>query len=185
MLVKEKLITLGPDGKPTDWKAAAWPAGGSCAIVLRDPDDKETAAKVTAIFSRIAASKGPINRVLNQAELKRMGAVPTAFLMLDAAPGISFDGELTGPETHEAKDYRGTHGQLPTRADLRSSLIVYGAGTRVGAKMALARMIDIGPSAAAVLGLRFSNAEGTPITELLKPGIIPPPDPGQRKKNER
>lgn len=185
VLVKEKLITLGADGKPTDWKAAAWPAGGSCAIVLRDPNDKETAARVTAIFSRIAASKGPINRVLNQAEMKRMEAVPTAVLMLDAAPGISFGEELTGPETHDAKDYRGTHGQLPTRADMRSSLIVYGAGARVGAKMALARMIDIGPTAAAVLGLSFSNAEGTPIAELLKPGTIPPPDPNQRKKKAR
>src|SRR5262245_51172245 len=61
VLVKEKLITLGADGKPSDWKAAAWPAGGSCAIVLRDPNDKETAARVNEIFSRIAASKGPIN----------------------------------------------------------------------------------------------------------------------------
>lgn len=185
VLVKEKLITLGSDGKPTDWKAAAWPAGGSCAIVLRDPNDKETAAKVTAIFNRIAASKGPINRVLNQTDLKRMEAVPTAYLMLDAAPGISFDGELTGPEIHEAKDYRGTHGQLPSRADMRSSLIVYGAGARVGAKMALAQMIDIGPSAAAVLGLRFSDVEGSPIAELLKPGIIPPPDPSHKKKAKK
>ena len=182
VLVKEKLITLGSDGKPVDWKAAAWPAGGSCAIVLRDPNDKDTAAKVTSIFSRIAASKGPIGRVLNQAELKRMESVPTAVLMLDAATGVSFGEELTGPDTHDAPDYRGTHGQLPTRAEMRSSLIVYGAAARVGAKMALARMIDIGPTAAAVLGLRFSDSEGTPIAELIKPGIIPPPDPNQRKK---
>ena len=106
-------------------------------------------------------------------------------LMLDAAPGVSFGEELTGPDTHDAKDYRGTHGQLPTRADMRSSLIVYGAGARLGAKMALARMIDIGPTAAAVLGLSFSNAEGTAIAELLKPGTIPPPDPNQRKKKAR
>ena len=185
LLVKEKLITLGADGKPTDWKAAAWPAGGSCAIVLRDPDDKETATRVTSIFTRIAAGKGPINRVLNQEELKRMEAVPTAFLMLDAAPGISFGEELSGPETHEAKDYRGTHGQLPSRADMHSSLIVYGAHARVGAKLALARMIDIGPTAAAVLGLRFSNAEGTPIAELLRPGTVPPPERSGRKKNEK
>jgi predicted AlkP superfamily pyrophosphatase or phosphodiesterase len=182
LLVKEKLITLGADGKPTDWKAAAWPAGGSCAIVLRDPDDKETASKVTAIFSRIAASKGPIGRILNQEDLKRMEAVPPALLMLDAAAGVSFGEELTGPETHDSKDYRGTHGQLPTRAEMRSSLIVYGAAARVGSKLALARMIDIGPTAAAVLGLRFTNAEGSPIPELLKPGTIPPPDPNERKK---
>jgi hypothetical protein len=180
--VKEKLITLGADGKPTDWKAAAWSASGSCAIVLRDPKDKETAAKVNEIFSRIASSKGPINRLIAQPELKKLGSVPTALLMLDAAPDFAFGDELTGPEIHDSKDYRGTHGQLPSRAEMRSALIVYGATARVGAKMNLARMIDIGPTAAAVLGLRFQNAEGTPIDELLKAGVIPPPPPKKKEK---
>lgn len=182
-LVKEKLITLGADGKPTDWKAAAWPAGGSCAIVLRDPNDKETAKKVTEVFGRLASSKGPINRVITPAELKKLGSVPTAALMLDASPDFAFGDELTGPEIHDSKDYRGTHGQLPSRADMRSALIVYGATVRVGAKMTLARMIDIGPTAAAVLGLSFSNAEGTPIAELLKAGVIPPQP--QKKKDKK
>ena len=182
VLVKNKLITLGPDGKPTDWKAAAWPAGGSCAIVLRDPNDRETAAKVIEIFGKIAAAKGPINSMLNQADIKKLEAIPSALVMLDAAPGVSFDEHLTGPSEHEAKDYRGTHGQLPSRVEMRSSLIVYGATARVGSKMALARMIDIGPTAAAVLGLRFANAEGTPIGELLKPGIIPPAPKREKKK---
>jgi predicted AlkP superfamily pyrophosphatase or phosphodiesterase len=185
VLAREKLITLGPDGKPTDWKAAAWPAGGSCAIVLRDPSDKETADRVTSIFTKIAASKGPINRVLNQADIKRLGAIPNALLMLDAAPGFSFGEELTGPEIHDAKDYRGTHGQLPSRAEMRSSLIVYGARARAGAKMAIARMIDIGPTAAAILGLSFEDAEGNPIAELLKPGVILPQPPKKRDKKKR
>jgi predicted AlkP superfamily pyrophosphatase or phosphodiesterase len=174
VLVKEKLITLDADGKPTDWKAAVWPAGGSCAIVLKDPNDKETAAKVTAIFTKIAsAEKSPINRILNQADLRKLGAIPNALLMIDAAPGYSFDGKLTGPESHDAKDYRGTHGQLPSRADMRSALIVYGATARAGARMSIARMVDIAPTAAAVLGLRFEEAEGLPLSELLKPGVIP------------
>lgn len=186
VLVKEKLITLGSDGTPTDWKAAAWSASGSCAIVLRDPNDKETADKVTAVFGRIAASKGPIYRLLNQADLKKLGAVPTALLMFDAAPDFAFGDELTGPETHDSKDYRGTHGQLPSRAEMRSALIVWGASARVGAKMPVARMVDIGPTAAAVLGLSFASAEGLPIAELLKPGIIPPQQPRKReKKNKR
>jgi predicted AlkP superfamily pyrophosphatase or phosphodiesterase len=185
VLVKEKLITLGADGRPTDWKAAAWSASGSCAIVLRDPDDKETAAKVTEVFSRIASSKGPIGRLITPAELKKLGSVPTAVLMLDAAPGFAFDEELTGPESRDSKDYLGTHGQLPSRAEMRSALIVYGASARVGAKMTLARMIDIGPTAAAVLGLSFSNAEGTPISELLRTGVIPPQQPKKREKKRR
>jgi predicted AlkP superfamily pyrophosphatase or phosphodiesterase len=175
LLVKEGLITLDANGKPVAWKAAAWPAGGSCAIMLKDPNDKETAKKVDELFARVALrSNSPINRVLTINELKRLGAIPGAHLMLDAAPGFAFDEKLTGPEIHESKDYLGTHGHLPSRAELRSSLIVYGAAARVGARLGLARMIDIAPTAAAVLGLCFEKAEGAPINELLKPGVIPP-----------
>ncbi len=175
VLVKEKLITLDASGTPVGWKAAVWSASGSCAIVLKDPNDKETAAKVTAVFTKIAASeKSPISRILNQTDLKKLGAIPNAHLMLDAAPGYAFDDALTGPETHDSKDYRGTHGQLPSRADMRSALIVYGAAARVGARISIARMVDIGPTAAAVLGMNFSEAEGLPIAELLKAGVIPP-----------
>jgi predicted AlkP superfamily pyrophosphatase or phosphodiesterase len=186
VLVKEKLITLDASGKPMDWKAAAWPAGGSCAIVLRDANDKETAQKVTDLFNKIAAKdNSPVNRILNQAEIKRMGSIPTALLMLDAAPGFGFGDEMTGPDTHVPKNYRGTHGHLPTRADMRSSLIIYGAGARVGARMTLARMVDIAPTAAAILGLSFADVEGSTIAELLKPGVIPPPQPKPKKTKSK
>jgi predicted AlkP superfamily pyrophosphatase or phosphodiesterase len=185
VLVKEKLITLDANNKPVDWKAAVWPAGGSCAIVLRDPNDKETAAKVARTFERIAQrNNGPLNRVLAQNELKRLGAIPSATLMLEAAPGFAFGDELTGPEVHEAKDYRGTHGHLPTRPELRAALIVYGAASRVGSRMSLARMIDIAPTAAAVLGLSFADAEGSPIRELIREGIVPP-TPSKKKADKK
>jgi predicted AlkP superfamily pyrophosphatase or phosphodiesterase len=168
-LVKEKLITVDVEGKAVDWKAAAWPAGGSCAIVLREPGDKETAAKVAEIFGRVASrNASPLNRVLKRDEIKKLGSIPEAELMLEAAPGYAFGEELTGPEVHESKDYRGTHGQLPTRAEMRSALIVYGAAARVGARIPLARMIDIAPTAAAALGLTFAKAEGLPIREAIK-----------------
>jgi predicted AlkP superfamily pyrophosphatase or phosphodiesterase len=184
-LVKARLITLDADGKPSDWKAAAWPAGGSCAIVLKDAGDKATAKKVTNLFSEMSERDGgPISRVLSQDEMRKLGAIPTAYLMLDAAPGFAFGEELSGPEIHESKNYRGTHGQLPSRAEMRSALIVYGAGARLGAKMVLARMIDIGPTAAAILGLRFENPEGVPMAELIKPNLIPPAPPKSKKKEQ-
>jgi predicted AlkP superfamily pyrophosphatase or phosphodiesterase len=183
-LVKEKLITLDASGKATDWRAAAWPAGGSCAIVLRDPNDKETAAKVTKLFTGVAnQSKSPLNRVLLPAEIKRLGSIPEALLMLEAASGFSFDESLTGSEIKEGSpDYLGTHGYLPTRPEMRSALIVYGMNTRVGARMPLAKMIDIAPTVAALLGLSFESAEGSVISALIKPGVIPKP-PNPRRKN--
>ncbi|HLG16221.1 MAG TPA: ectonucleotide pyrophosphatase/phosphodiesterase [Blastocatellia bacterium] len=183
LLAREKLITLDGTGTPRDWKAAAWPAGGSCAIVLRDPNDKETRAKVESLFAKVAArSNGPLSRVLGRDEMKKLGAIPSAALMLDAAPGFVFGEAMTGPEIHESKEYRGTHGQLPSRAEMRSALIVYGQAAQVGARVALARMIDIAPTAAALLGLTMDGAEGRPITELVKPGFIPPAPPRRATK---
>ncbi len=185
-LVKAKLITLGAEGKPTDWKAAAWPAGGSCAIVLRDPKDKETAQKVADLFSKIAErSTGPINRILTKESLQKLGAVPTAELMLEAAPGYAFGEELTGPEIHDSKDYRGTHGQLPSRAEMRSSLIIFGRDARIGAHLGVARMIDIAPTIAPLLGLSFTEAEGSAMKEMLKPGLVPAAKPAKKRGEKR
>jgi len=173
-LVKEGLITVDAAGKATSWKAAAWPAGGSCAIVLKEPNDKETEAKVNAIFSNWAKQPdSPIKQVVSRTELRQMKAIPQAALMLEAAPGFSSDDLLTGPEVHASEQtYQGTHGYLPTDPRMRASMVVYGSGARVGAKMPLARMIDLAPSIAALLKLTLPQSEGKPLNVLIKSGEL-------------
>ncbi|HEU0185163.1 MAG TPA: ectonucleotide pyrophosphatase/phosphodiesterase [Blastocatellia bacterium] len=168
-LAKEGLITLDATGKATAWKAAAWPAGGSCPIVLKDENDKETEAKVGAIFSKWAKQENsPIKQIVTRAELRKMKAVPQAALMLEAASGYSFDDKLTGEEVRDSGEtYKGTHGYLPTDPRMRASLIIYGSGARGGAKLPLARMIDVAPSIAGLLKLKLPQPEGKPIEELL------------------
>lgn len=168
-LAKEGLITLDAAGKATAWKAAAWPAGGSCAIVLKDANDKETEAKVNALFSKWAKQKrGPIKQILTRAELRKLKAIPRATLMLEAAPGYSFNDSLTGPEVGDSGEaYKGTHGYLPTDPRMRASLIIYGASARKGAKLRLARMIDLAPSIASLLKLKLPQPEGRALKELL------------------
>jgi predicted AlkP superfamily pyrophosphatase or phosphodiesterase len=171
-LAKEGLITLDGDGKATAWKAAAWPAGGSCPIVLKDANDKETEAKVNAIFSKwVKQERGPIKQIVTRAELRKLEAVPQAALMLEAAPGYSFDDTLTGEEVRDSGEtYKGTHGYLPTDPRMRASLIIYGPGVRSGAKLPLARMIDLAPSIADLLKLKLPQTEGKPFKELLNSG---------------
>jgi predicted AlkP superfamily pyrophosphatase or phosphodiesterase len=174
-LVQAKLITLDAQGKPVSkpvsWKAAAWPAGGSCGIVLHDQGDKKTARQVTELFSTIARQQdAPISDVLRTDDLARLEAMPQAALMLDGAAGYTFGGAFTGPEIHDtAFTYRGTHGYLPTKPEMRASLIIFGEKARAGSHIPLARMIDIGPTAAEVLGLSIPREEGHPISALIKP----------------
>lgn len=185
-LVKEGLITLDTKGHPTSWKAAAWPAGGSCAIVLRDPSDNETRARVRAIFSKLASGDDrPISRIVERDELDRLGAVPGALFMLEAAPGYTIGDSYTGDAVKPSgQSYQGTHGYHPSRVEMRSALIISGRGAQPGAKVPIARMIDIGPTAAGLLGLTFPRAEGSPIRELLKPGFAPPTPPRDRQQRK-
>lgn len=171
-LAKEGLITVDAAGKATAWKAAAWPAGGSCAIVLKDQNDKETEAKINAIFSKWAKQPGsPIKQVVSRAELRRMNAIPQAVLMLEAAPGFSSDDLLTGPEVHASEEtYKGTHGYLPTDPRMRASMIIYGPGARIGTKVPLAQMIDLAPSIASLLKLNLPQPEGKPLKALISVG---------------
>jgi hypothetical protein len=53
---------------------------------------------------------------------------------------------------------------------MRASLIIYGPGVRSGAKLPLARMIDLAPSIASLLKLKLPQAEGKPFKELIKSG---------------
>jgi predicted AlkP superfamily pyrophosphatase or phosphodiesterase len=170
VLVKEKLITLDESGKPTSWKAAAWPAGGSSAIVLHDPGDKETERNVTRIFSEwTKRSDSPIKEMVTRKELNRMQAIPQATFMLEAATGFTMGDALSGPEVHDSgQNYQGTHGYLPTNPAMRASLIIYGNHARRGAKVGLWQMVDTGPSAAGLLGLTLSNAEGKANKDLIR-----------------
>jgi predicted AlkP superfamily pyrophosphatase or phosphodiesterase len=172
-LAREGLITLDAAGKATSWKAAAWPAGGSCAIVLKDVNDQEIEAKVITLFSKWAKQeRSPIKQIITRAGLLKLKAVPQAALMLEAAQGYSFDDTLTGAEVRDSGEtYKGTHGYLPTDPRMRASLIIYGAGARSGAKMRLARMIDLAPSIAVLLKLKLPQPEGKPLKELLDNGI--------------
>ena len=104
-----------------------------------------------------------------------------AVVMLEAAPGYSFDDSLTGPEAHDSgPGYRGTHGYLPSRAEMRSSLILFGPAARTGSKVVIGRMLDIAPTAAGILGLTLTEAEGSPILELLRDGVAPKLPPGKK-----
>src|SRR5262249_60242790 len=118
-------------GKATAWKAAAWPAGGSCPIVLKDANDKETETKVNAIFSKWSKQENsPIKQIVTRAELRKLEAVPQAALMLEASPGYSFDDTLTGAEVRDSGEtYKGPPGYLPTDRRMRATLIIVGLGT--------------------------------------------------------
>ncbi|HVF49534.1 MAG TPA: ectonucleotide pyrophosphatase/phosphodiesterase [Pyrinomonadaceae bacterium] len=143
-----------------EWRALPYASSGSCAIVLRDPRDREALAIVRNLLKAASVMDGGLFQNIFEAhELRTLGANPRASLMLEAGEGYSFGNNLTGELVTPSKD-KGNHGYLPTRADYRASFIASGAGVARRGDLGVVPMTDIAPTIARTLGLRLRTADG-------------------------
>ncbi len=155
-----------PPGRPhttiTGWRAVPYVTGGSCAIILRDPNDHEALDKVRDLFKSYMAGEnvtpgGGLARVLEAKEVRQIGGNPRAALMLEAADGYAFGNQYTGEPVTPSRQ-RGQHGYLPSR--YYTSFIASGAGIARRGQLNDIRMVDVGPTIARLLSLTLHKADG-------------------------
>jgi len=168
---EDGLVTLAPGsgfrGAPivTDWKAFPKPDGGSAAILLKDPRDQATSAKVEALLHRLAADPGNgIAAVLDRQAIAAMGGYPDAAFWVTMRSGFSVANTL-GPQVSPTKG--GTHGYSPANPDMLASFFMSGPEVRPALVAGEIDMRSIAPTVAAYLGFRFPSAEAKPLD--LKP----------------
>lgn len=163
ILARAGLVRLSEDKRTvTEWRAAPHINGGSCAIVLRDPADRDAYRKALAAFREFANGEGRgVLRVLGRSELRRLKTYPHAALGLEAAEGYYFDKGYAG-EAVVASKIRGQHGYLPAR--YYTSFIASGAGVTRRGSFGTIRLIDEGPTIARALGFRLPHAAGRALS---------------------
>ena len=145
------------------WDAMLWSAGGSAAVVLRNPDDAVTKAKVRDLLEKMQADpQYGIARVLSQPEIKQLGGFPdAAFLIdmkLDYQPGSALTGSLV-----ENIPSTGMHGYLPDHPELYSSFFIRGKGIAAGRDLGIIDMRQICPTFANLLGVAMPTARQKPV----------------------
>ena len=146
-------------GRITDWKAIPWSAGGSAAIVLKDPADGVTREQTRALLDKLAAEPASgIDRVLDAATLHARGGFPPASFVVGLKPGWQMVSTLTGSMLAAGKG--GTHGHLPDVPELRASFFLIGPGVPAGRALGLIDMRDVAPTLARRVGLSLSTADG-------------------------
>lgn len=141
----------GPGRK---WKAMFQATGGSAFLRLKDSTDKQTLTKVRALLNNLPDSIRSMYRVVEKAELKKIGADPYAEFALAAKNNISMNAATTGDLVANAKG--GTHGYFPDFQEIRTGFVGYGAGFSNGANPAPKNLTDIAPLVAKLLNLNFS-----------------------------
>jgi predicted AlkP superfamily pyrophosphatase or phosphodiesterase len=141
------------------WDATLWRGNGMCAVVLREPQNSEMQTKTRALFERLAASpKNGIGKIRSAAELQALGAFPSAFMALEAAPGFMFNKGFEGPMVRPSKE-RGAHGYAPDHADMAAIFVMSGSGIRK-TDLGAVQMVDVAPTVAKLLGLSLPQAKG-------------------------
>jgi len=163
----EGLVTLGPGagfrGAPVvlNWKAFPKVDGGSAAILLKDPKDQDTRAKVEQLLRRLAADPANgIAQILDPKAIAALGGDPNAAFWVDMQVNFSVV-NTTGPLVVPAKG--GTHGYSPSHPELLASFFM--AGPDVGKGLALGQidLRSIAPTLAAYLGFPFPTADLKPL----------------------
>jgi hypothetical protein len=160
LLREEGLLWLDGRGRVTAWRAAAWTAGGSAAIVLRDPADAEARRIVRGLLDRLLADPSSgITRVLEGAEIESGGGFPGAAFVVGLAPNARVGSTLEAPAIR-AGAVKGTHGMLPDDTQMDSAFFVAGPGIPRGRDLGRIDMRDIAPTLAGRLSLKLPAAEG-------------------------
>lgn len=171
-LVKAGLVTLKGKGTTVeaagiaDWTAQSWPASGSAAIVLKNPQDEVARAKVKAFLEGLAAdSTNGIASILDEAAIHAAGGAPTAQFWVDLQPGFVVSQTLQ-PSIVSIVSARGTHGYAPTHLEMDATFILAGDGIAKGRALGVIDMRSIAPTLAKVMGVPFTSAE-VPAQEIF------------------
>ncbi|MFC6646617.1 alkaline phosphatase family protein [Granulicella cerasi] len=169
LFVDAGLITLGapkPGSKKptiTSWQAQAWPAGGSVAIVLRNPNDKAMVEKVHALLLKWKSDPAlGLDNLLTHDQAVAMGGFPHATFVVDFKDGWDMGYEFTGKSVVPAP-HTGMHGYLPTRPAMRSTFMVKGEGVKAGKDVGVIDMRQIAPTLAELLGVKLTDAKMEPV----------------------
>lgn len=167
LLAKKGLLVIDEQGNVTSWGAIVQSFEGSAAVFIKNPQDESTAKEAEKIFRDLEKdSDNPLWRITLRRDGTRLGVDPQAVFYLDAAPGYKISSRVTGSAIAKTEE-RAANGYLPSRADMRATLIIAGKGIRPSQKIEYARLVDISPTIGALLGLEMKSTRGRVLSEVI------------------
>lgn len=175
LFVSEGLIKLNGDGSVKEFSAWCHESGMSAQIYLNNPDDKELKQKVYNLLKE-KRDEGiwGISEVYTPEELHKMHLDGDFTFVVETDGFTSFSDDWSGAYAKAMPlslcgCIGGNHGYHPDKA-ARPPFIAYGPDFIKGAVLPNADLVDGAPTYAKILGVELKNADGRPLTELIKKG---------------
>ncbi len=171
---QEGLLTTDKRGRITDWKAYANHAGGSVQVHLRHPSDTALYNKVFRLLKALAdRPDSPIKELFTRSETMDLYHLfGTYSFVLEAKDGYIFRNHVMDDVVVETGSIEGAylsdHGFLPSHPNLKTLLLAKGPSFKEGVSIDSCSLVDIGPTIAHLLDLRFKKCDGRVLEELLQ-----------------
>jgi predicted AlkP superfamily pyrophosphatase or phosphodiesterase len=143
-------------------------AGGAAFLYVKDPKDLATIEKVKALLNALPAEQKKAFRIVDRAELDKIGANPEVALGLAMSKGYVANNDATGELTGEKKK-GGNHGYYPDFDEINTGFIATGAGIGKHNEITIMGIKDIAPLVSKLLQLKFTAPDGVLIPGILKP----------------
>ncbi len=171
LLKQGGFIDMAPDGNIYDWRAFAQSNGGSATIYLGNDQSAVLHQRVKEYLEQLKnEGNWGIREVYTREEtLKNHGLYGPFSFMVEAESGTAFSGSLKGDVVNTLAEgvVKAGHGYEP-QYSAQPVFLASGKSFKEGAVLETARLIDIAPTLAAVLGTDLPQAEGRIMHELLK-----------------
>ncbi|MBQ7768013.1 MAG: alkaline phosphatase family protein [Oscillospiraceae bacterium] len=174
LLAKGGFLDVAPDGTVYDWQAFAQNNAMSASVYLRDPNNKKLYDKVYAYLQKLVdEKKWGLTKVYTTEEAKEKYGTYGPFSFMLATDGKTSVSEAWTEDAieilgaDEQKPLCGTHGYEPELGP-QPVFLAHGPAFKHGAVLENAKLVDIAPTLAAVLGETMPEADGRVLTELLK-----------------
>ncbi len=177
LLLRERgLIRTDAYDNVIDYDAYCFTAGFSAHIMLRDPDDGELRQKVRELLSEWhAAYPKHIEAVYDAAEVRRSERLAGEFsFVVEGADGVLISGDMDAKYLFDSSSpryehFKAMHGHHPDKGE-KPPFIAFGPDVVPGYRQDSARMIDVAPTLAALIGANMPQMEGSALP-LQKPPL--------------
>jgi hypothetical protein len=139
-----------------NWKAKFHTSGAAAFLHLKDKGDNQTISQVKKILLDLPESQKKLFRVVERAELDKIGADPNAVLALTPIPGVTMSATTEGEILKVAKG--GTHGFFPDFKEIQTGFVGYGAGFNSKTTLPQMGLEDVAPLVSQLLGISSPSA---------------------------
>ena len=162
------LLEVAPNDTVYNWQAYAQTNGVSTTVHLIDNTNQKLYNKVYAYLKQLQDSgKYGIQKIYTKDELlEKYGQSGPYSFMVEGEEGVSF-GNAYNCESVTEIPLRGTHGHMPEKG-AQPVFMAHGPDFKEDAYLSDAKLVDIAPTLAAVLGQTLADADGRVLTELLR-----------------